>query len=259
VAVIETRIGRLGVDVSGSGGTPLLLLHGVGSDRTAWKGQVEEFGRERLTVALDWPGYGESDPQPGASRESFARAALAVLDALGAERAHVCGLSLGGVIAITMSALAPERLDSLVLADTFARHPDGAAILHRSLAGAAEKGMRGLADSRAEALLAAPANAAVRAEVVETMARIDPAAYALAARAVWLADQREEAAAIACPTLVLCGSEDRITPPHLSEELKSLVPGAGMVEIAGAGHLANLEQPLVFNRVLRAFLSEVED
>jgi 3-oxoadipate enol-lactonase len=76
---------------------------------------------------------------------------------------------------------------------------------------------------------------------------------------VWLADQREEAAAIACPTLVLCGSEDRITPPHLSEELKSLVPGAGMVEIAGAGHLANLEQPLVFNRVLRAFLSEVED
>jgi pimeloyl-ACP methyl ester carboxylesterase len=90
------------------------------------------------------------------------------------------------------------------------------------------------------------------------MARIDPGAYALAAEAVWLADQRRQANAIACPVLVLCGSEDRITPPHLSEELKELISGAGLVEIAGAGHLPNLEQPAVFDRVLRAFLSEVE-
>jgi 3-oxoadipate enol-lactonase len=157
-----------------------------------------------------------------------------------------------------MSERAPHRLASLVLADSFARHPEGQAILARSLEGAARLGMRGLAESRADALLAARATAAVRHQVVETMARIDPGAYALAAEAVWLADQRRQANAIACPVLVLCGSEDRITPPHLSEELKALIPGAGLVEIAGAGHLPNLEQPAVFDRVLRAFLSEVE-
>jgi 3-oxoadipate enol-lactonase len=170
----------------------------------------------------------------------------------------VCGLSLGGVVAIAMHAQAPEWIGSLVLADTFARHPEGAAILQRSLAGVAELGMRGLAEARVDALLAQPADPEVRSAVIETMAAIDPAAYALAAEAVWLADQRREAAAIACPALILCGSADRITPPVLSEELKELIPGAGLVEIAHAGHLPNLEQPATFDRVISAFLSEVE-
>jgi 3-oxoadipate enol-lactonase len=259
MAVVETRIGSLGVELRGSGGTPLLFLHGVGSDRSAWAYQVEEFGRERTAIALDWPGYGESALLPGATRETYADAALALLDALDVERAHVCGLSLGGVIAITMHGKAPGRLASLVLADTFASHPDGREILDRSLDGVARLGMRGLAEGRVDALLASPATVAVRTQVIETMAGIDPATYALAAEAVWLADQRDVAASINCPTLIMCGIEDRITPPGLSEELKALIPGSGLVEIAGAGHLPNLEQPAVFNRVLRAFLSEVEE
>ena len=255
---IRTSIGRIGISREGSGGTPLLFLHGVGSDRSAWDGQVDRFGAERMALAIDWPGYGGSDFLPGATRTTFAEAVLAVLDEVGARQVHVCGLSLGGVIAITLHALAPDRLASLILADTFACHPEGRAILDRSLAGVETLGMRGLAESRVDALLAQPADPSVRSGVVETMAGIDPAAYALAAEAVWLADQRREAAAIACPALVLCGSEDRITPPSLSEELKLLIPGAGLVEIAGAGHLPNLEQPAVFDRVVAAFLSEVE-
>jgi 3-oxoadipate enol-lactonase len=246
--------------VRGSGGVPLLFLHGVGSDRGAWDGQLETFGFERMAVAIDMPGYGGSDPVGGGgeSRAEFARAALAVLEALGIEQAHVCGMSLGGVIALAMAGMAPGRIASLILADTFARHPEGSAILERSLAGAAALGMAGLADSRADALLAQPADGSVRDAVVETMARIDPAAYAVAAEAVWLADQRREAAAVACPTLILYGSADRITPPALSEELKLLIPHAALVEIMAAGHLPNLEQPGIFNRVLAAFLSDVE-
>lgn len=258
MAVLDTAMGRVGVQMRGEGGTPLLFLHGVGSDARAWERQLERFGSERRCIAIDYPGYGESDFIAGATRQTFAEAALAVLDAMGEARAHVCGLSLGGVVAIAMAAAAPERIRSLVLADTFALHPEGAAILQRSLAGAAELGMRGLADARADALLAQPADPHVRGEVVETMARIDPAAYRLAAEAVWLADQRHQAAHLRCPTLVLYGSADRITPPDLSEELKQLIPGAGLVEIAGAGHLPNLEQPATFNRILAAFLSEVE-
>lgn len=258
MAAIETRVGPLGLERRGVGGTPLLFLHGVGSDRSAWIGQVERFGQERLALALDWPGYGESEFQPGATRATFAEAVLALLDALRLDRVHLCGLSLGGVVALHLAASAPERLASLVLADSFARHPDGAAILERSLAGAEALGLRGLAEARADALLAQPADPILRSRVVETMARIDPAAYALAAEAVWLADQRLEAASVRCPTLILCGSSDQITPAALSEELKELIPGAGMVEIAGAGHLPNLEQPAVFDRVLSAFLSEVD-
>jgi 3-oxoadipate enol-lactonase len=255
---VETSWGRVGCSVRGENGMPLLFLHGVGSDRSAWDRQLEVFGQDRMTVAIDMPGYGGSDRGgEGEGRADFARAALATLDALQIERAHVCGLSLGGVIALALHALAPARIASLVLADSFARHPEGTAILDRSLRGAATLGMAGLADSRADALLAHPAEPTVRRAVVGAMSRIDPAAYARAAEAVWLADMRSEAAAVSCPALILYGSEDRITPPALSEELKALIPHAGLIEIAGAGHLPNLEQPAIFNRVLAAFLSDL--
>ncbi|UUR07034.1 alpha/beta fold hydrolase [Sphingomonas glaciei] len=257
---IETSWGRVGCSTRGSGGVPLLFLHGVGSDRSAWDRQLDPFGEERLAIAIDMPGYGHSDAghREFEGRQDFAASALAVLDALGQEQAHVCGLSLGGVIALAMAGQAPDRLASLVLADSFAGHPEGPAILGRSLAGAEQLGMARLADSRADALLAQPPDPAVRREVVDTMSRIDPAAYARAAEAVWLADQRGEAAGVSCPTLILYGSEDRITPPALSEELKSLIPHAGLIEITGAGHLPNLEQPAIFNRVLAGFLADAE-
>jgi pimeloyl-ACP methyl ester carboxylesterase len=90
------------------------------------------------------------------------------------------------------------------------------------------------------------------------MAAIDPAAYELGAAAVWLADQRQRIAAIGCPTLILCGAEDRITPPSLSDDLKDRLPHATQVEIVGAGHLSNAEQPAIFNRVVDAFLAGLE-
>ena len=84
--------------------------------------------------------------------------------------------------------------------------------------------MRELAEARAGLLLGSAATPDLRAEVIDTMAAIDPAAYRLGAAAVWLADQRDRAAAIDVPTLILVGEEDRITPPALSEELARLDP-----------------------------------
>jgi pimeloyl-ACP methyl ester carboxylesterase len=133
-----------------------------------------------------------------ATRDDFARAALAALDALGIGRAHICGLSLGGVVAIAMHALAPERCASLILADTFAVHPDGQAIYDRSVAASQTMTMRELAEARAPSLLGAAASEAVKAEVIATMGRIDPAAYRQGAQAVWLADQQDRAARSPC-------------------------------------------------------------
>jgi 3-oxoadipate enol-lactonase len=175
---------------------------------------------------------------------------------LGIAYAHICGLSLGGVIAIAMHALAPERCRSLILADTFAVHPDGRGIYDRSVAGSAD--MRAFAEARADFLLAQPADPAVRSEVIETMSKIDPAAYRIGAEAVWLADQRERVRAIDVPTLIICGDQDKPTPPALSEELHAIIPNSRLEIIAGAGHLTNLEKPAEFNALVDEFLSEVE-
>ena len=103
-----------------------------------------------------------------------------------------------------------------------------------------------------------PADPTVRSEVIETMARIDPAAYRIAAGAVWLADQRERATAIQIPTLVLCGAEDRITPPALSTVLTNLIPCAHCELIERAGHLSNMEQPDKFDALVDAFIRGVD-
>jgi 3-oxoadipate enol-lactonase len=259
MASISTGIGKIGVEESGSGArTPILFLHGVGSDKSVWRPQLAHFGQSRRAIAMDYPGYGESDFIAGATRDDFAKAALAALDALGVDKAHICGLSLGGVIAIAMHALASERCASLILADTFAIHPDGEEIFDRSIAASRSIGMRALAEARVDTLLGDEAGADIRSEVIETMARIDPAAYALGAEAVWLAGQSERASKIKVPTLVLVGSEDGITPPELSCSLAGLIEGASMETIIGAGHLANVEKPTDFNRSVQDFLIRIE-
>jgi 3-oxoadipate enol-lactonase len=256
---VKTATGiAIGYDEAGEGGhTPIVLLHGIGSDKSVWRPQLEHFAPERRAIAFDYPGYGDSDSAPeDTSRDDYAGTILAAMGALGVGQAHVCGLSLGGVVAIAMYAAWPERVASLILADTFAEHPDGRTIYERSLAGS--ESMRMFAESRVDVLLAQPADPAVRSEVIETMARIDPAAYRIGAEAVWLADQRERAAAIRVPALVLCGAEDRVTPPALSTALTRLIPGAQYDAVGRAGHLSNLEQAAAFNTLVGAFVRGVD-
>jgi len=252
---IQTAAGySIGCIERGSGtATPIVFLHGVGSDKSVWHPQLDHFGAERRSIAFDYPGYGDSGPAPdGVTRDDYATAILSALTQLGVEKAHICGLSLGGVVAIAIHHAEPDRCSSLVLADTFAAHPEGQAIYDRSLVASAD--MRALAEGRVDVLLAQPSDPAVRNEVVETMALIEPAAFRIGARAVWLADQEVRAAAIRVPVLILCGTEDRVTPPALSQELASIIKGARYAAIGNAGHLTNLEQPDAFNRIVEEFI-----
>lgn len=258
VGVIRTSRGLIGLAERGGGeAVPIVFLHGVGSDKSVWGPQLHHFGRSRRAIAFDYPGYGESDPISG-NHDDFAMAILAAMDALEIESAHICGLSLGGVVAIAMHALAAERCASLVLADTFAEHPEGVSIYQRALDASRSMGMRGLAEARVDMLLGSAATAHLRAEVIETMAAIDPHAYRAGSHTVWLADQREQAKGIDKPTLIICGDEDRITPPALSEQLAELIPGARLELIEAAGHLSNIEQPGAFNAAIDRFLADVE-
>ena len=259
---VVTSVGRIGLMEAGGGtATPILFLHGVGSDKSVWQRQLAHFGAGRRAIAIDYPGYGESEPSATATHDDFARAALATLDALEIEHAHICGLSLGGVVAIAIHALARARCASLILADTFVVHPDGQAIHDRSVAASHAMSMRDLAEARAAMLLGTGASDEVKAEVIATMGAIDPAAYRLGAAAVWLADQHGRVAAIDVATLILVGEEDGITPPALSDALAALAgsaarrpPPVTLHTIAHAGHLANLEQPAAFNAAIDRFL-----
>ena len=137
---IETARGRIGyVEKGGGNEAPILFLHGVGSDKSVWQPQIEHFGKTRRTVAFDYPGYGESEFVDGATRDDFAAAILAAMDALGIDHAHICGLSLGGVIAIALHSAAANRCQSLIIADSFAVHPDGQEIHDRSPVGLASR------------------------------------------------------------------------------------------------------------------------
>jgi 3-oxoadipate enol-lactonase len=244
-------------EAGGGDATPIVFLHGVGSDKSVWHPQLAHFAHDRRAIAFDYPGYGDSDPAPeGTTRDDYAWAIVSAMHALGVDRAHLCGLSLGGVVAIAMHHADAQRCASLILADTFAEHPQGRAIYQRGIAGSRD--LSAMAEARIDALLAQPADPAVRRQVVETMSRIDPNAYRTGAEAVWLADQRERAAQIRVPTLVLCGAEDRVTPPALSTALTRLIPGAQYDAIEGAGHLSNLERADEFNTFVGAFIRGVD-
>ncbi|MFL6727850.1 MAG: alpha/beta fold hydrolase [Sphingomicrobium sp.] len=252
--VITSNGYEIGYQETGDGdATPIVFLHGVGSDKSVWHPQIAHFGRGRRAIALDYPGYGESDPAPqGTTRDEYAAAIISAMHELGVDRAHICGLSLGGVVALAMHHADAERCASLILADTFAVHPNGPAIYQRSLEGSRD--LAAMAETRVDVLLAQPADPEVRREVVETMSRIDSAAYRIGAEAVWLADQRDRAAEIRVPSLVVVGDQDLVTPVDLSSELLDLILDARMQVVAGAGHLPNLERPHEFNAILDRFI-----
>ena len=256
--IITSNGQALGYEEAGRGdATPIIFLHGVGSDKSVWRPQLDHFAGTRRAIAFDYPGYGESDPAaPDTTRDDYAISIVSAAEALGIERAHVCGLSLGGIVAIAIHHLAAERCASLILADTFAVHPEGHAIYDRSIEGSRD--MAALAAARVDLLLAQPADPAIRREVVETMSRIDPVAYRIGAKAVWLADQRDRLSDIEVPTMIICGEADRPTPPILSRELHLSIARSRLDIIGAAGHLTNFEQPRHFNLALEDFLRSIE-
>jgi 3-oxoadipate enol-lactonase len=253
------RITVNGLDIGYSergGGDAIVFLHGVGSDKSVWARQLEHFSRKWRAVALDYPGYGESDmPAGDLDRAAIAAYILGALDELGIAVAHTVGLSMGGVIALEMALQQPSRLRSLVLADSFAWHPDADGILARTRNALATMTMQEFAEARVRVLLAPSAPEALQREVVETMGRIDKRVYAWTSVAVWTPDYRGDLPRIAIPTLVVVGEHDQPTPPALSEALQAGIPGAKLAIIPNAGHISNIDNPAVFNRVVAEFTS----
>jgi pimeloyl-ACP methyl ester carboxylesterase len=249
-------------DLTGSG--PLVVfLHGIGGNRTNWHGQLEHFGDRFCAVTWDARGYGGSDDSPQTLKFSdFADDLLRLLDHFKAERAHLVGLSMGGMIVQDFYGRYPERVATLALVDTssgFGGVPEEVRrdFLSRRLE-PLEKGLTpaDIAPGVVEVLVGKSASAAVREQMRASMAALRVEPYKQALHAIVTTDFRPVLPKITVPTLVIVGEEDIVTPPSASEFLVKNIAGASLVKIPGAGHLSNIEKPEVFNTALGTFLDQ---
>ena len=243
-------------------GSPLVLLHGIGSNAASWRDQITGLADLRHVLAWDAPGYGASTPLAAArpNAADYADRLALLLDALGLERVDVVGHSLGALIAGAFAASRPDRIERLILADAaLGQGADPAAPLPARAQSRLDDleafGPAGLAAKRAPRLLSAAATPEQLARVREMMARIHPAGYRQAVAMLAQGDLRANADAVRSPVMVLCGSDDTITPPGDNRALAAAFADARYVQIAGAGHASYIEQPAAFNAALREFLS----
>jgi 3-oxoadipate enol-lactonase len=254
--------------VTAGHGEPLLFLNGVGSTKEIWRNQVGPLSRIARCIAFDYRGYGESEVPPveclrlearedkSISRTAFARDTFAVMDACGLAAAHLCGCSLGGVVALECYKQSARRVRSLTLVDSFAYYPHGLQTIEERIRILLELGMEAFANSRASGVLGPHAALPNLERVRRQMRSIPLAVYAAATQATWTGDYRDLLPSIAAPTLVMWGEHDTIIAPReLSEELVAKIPTAeSLVLVPDAGHLPNVDNPEFFNAALMAFV-----
>ena len=213
-------------------------------------------GRARFIVP-DLRGFGGSDTGSSPSEMgTMADDVLALLDHLGIESALVGGVSMGGYASLALLRNDPGRVRALMLADTQTSADDAPARDRRETTAldVLARGPAALLPS-VDKLLGPAASAELRARVSAWIAGGSPDGFAAALRGMALrTDARDILARFGGPVLVLVGTEDVLTPPARARAMADLVPGSDLVEIRGAGHLANLEQPDAFNAALVRFL-----
>ena len=218
-----------------------------------WEPQAAAFRGACTVVAPDFPGFGDAAPTAlPPTIDSAADAAAEAMARAGIDRAVVCGLSLGGYVALAFLRRHPARVRGLVLANTRADADDEAARERRAALAARLRSEGNILAENPPPLLSDAAPPALVARVKGIIARQPPesiarAAEAMAARPGALGDL----ATIAVPTIVITSSGDTLIPPAVTQSTFAAIPGARFEIIPGAGHLSNLEAPEAFNALLR--------
>lgn len=246
---------------AGTAGTPVLLLHGIGGSSRSFGAQLPDFARRHQVFAWDAPGYGESvGPQGRPGMSGYADSVVGVLDVLGLDRAHLVGVSWGGVIATRAALLHPDRVYSIVLADSTrgsATSPESANRMRARARERAEVGAAGFARRRGPRLTAPDADPAVVEQVVSIMSGLRLPGYAAAVDSMAETDHSDALRHISVPALVVVGAVDTVTGVDESRTLARGIPGA-QFRIVPGGHAANQEHPDAFNAAVLEFLSTVD-
>ncbi len=233
--------------VDGPAAAPVLVLaNSLGTTWAMWDPQLPALTARFRVVRYDQRGHGATPAPPGPyTIADLGTDVVELLDALGEERASICGLSLGGMVAMWLASHAPDRVDRLVLCCTAPALPPAGQWAERA-ATVRASGPGGLLD----ALLGrwfTPGFAGRRPDVAALVAAMlgttDPEGYAGCCEAIGAMDQTDQLGSIVAPTLVLAGAADPVTPPATALAIHQRVAGSSLVVLPEAAHLANVEQP----------------
>jgi pimeloyl-ACP methyl ester carboxylesterase len=250
----------MGYDEVGSG-MPLVLLHAFPLDRSMWKPQLMGLSEVARVIALDLPGFGESGSPAAFSIEGVADTVADFLTELKIPKAVVCGLSMGGYVALALARKHPNKLAGLILADTRAGVDDSTAKANRtkSIALVNEKGNAALFDTILQRVLSDKTRAE-KPELIEWL-KVVVVKQSTATVAAALAALRDRPDAnpglkdISVPTLVIVGEFDTVTPPLSAANLSAQIRRSTLLYIPGAGHVSNAENPDAFNAAVCGFIA----
>jgi 3-oxoadipate enol-lactonase len=241
--------------VDGQADAPVVVLsNSLGATRAMWDPQLPAFAERYRVVTYDTRGHGDSSAPPGQyTLDDLVDDLVALLDEVGARRAHVVGVSLGGMTAMRLAARNPERVHRLALLCTSAK-VDPQPFLDRARA-VREAGTAPIAPAVVSRWLTQPYAAAhpdLVARLEAMVAGADDEGYAACCEVVVRMDLRGDLARIAAPTLVVSGADDLALPPVHQEAIVEGIPGAELISVSPGAHLANLEQPLEITSALIA-------
>jgi pimeloyl-ACP methyl ester carboxylesterase len=255
-------------------GDPLLLIHGLGGNWTAWLENIPALARRHRVIAVDLPGFGGSAPSAeGISIPGYSRALARLLEELGLEQAMVVGNSLGGWVAADLALRVPERVRALVLVDAAGIVPtpwerrkalaimEGAARMapYAPRFRSAVASRRRLRAWALRYTVARPADLAADLVYMALPAAPDPGfrPALVACERSWSDAWCDMLTEIACPTLIVWGGRDSLLPLRHAREYARRIVGSRLNVIADAGHLPMIERPQDFNRLVLEFLDDV--
>ena len=253
------------VEAGPSAGLPVVFVHGFPFSHAQWMPQLDAFSVQYRVAAYDLRGLGRTEVGDGQyTLEGYVDDLVAALDHLGHDKAVICGLSMGGYVALRAAEREPNRFLGLVLCDTRSGADTNEGKVSRANA-ARDLKTDGI-DRFVKAFLPVvlgPTTLGERARVVETVegmvreqrvAGVVGAQIAMAGRT----DTTDGLHRVAVPTLILVGEEDTLTPPAQAREMAARIPGAELALVPAAGHVSNLENPESFNASLGEFLARLE-
>jgi 3-oxoadipate enol-lactonase len=247
-------------------GTPIVFVHGFPLSRAMWDPQVKVLSGQFRVITLDLRGHGESDaPLWLYTMDQFAQDIKGLLDHLSIQKAVLAGFSMGGYVVFAFYRKYADRVKGLVLADTRPQ-PDsaeGRAGRFKMAQTAQKDGAGAIADVMLAKLLS-PASLQGRSELVQTVRTMMTTIKVpgIAGDLMAMAERPDSVPLlkeISCPTLVIVGELDGLTPPADAKLMADTIRGARLQTIPAAAHLSNMEQPEAFNRAVRSFLETMRE
>ena len=249
---------RLHYELEGPPDAPVVVFsNSLGTDLSMWNGQSDVLTNRFRVLRYDTRGHGQTSVTPGPYRlEQLARDVIALLDNLEVQRAHFCGLSMGGQTGLWLGIHQPERVDRLMVCNTGAKIGNAETWAAR-IDGVRRGGMKAVAAAVMERFLSPEFRARcpeITAALQQKIEGTSPEGYLACCEAIRDADVTADLGAIRSRTLVITGSKDPSTPPALGEFIRDHIAGAQYAELPSA-HLSNIEAPAEFNTELVRFFT----